>query len=119
MPRSPQKLLCDILDAAEFILDQTLGKSLTEYERDRLLSNAVERNFITIGEALGRLARLNPQAASALGDYPQVIGFQNIVVHGYDVLEHAIVWGIIQNELPQPTARAQLVLKQLDTDVGN
>jgi len=32
------------------------------------------------------------------------------VVQGYDVLEHAIVWGIIQNELPRLLQRVTAML---------
>jgi uncharacterized protein with HEPN domain len=101
MRHDPEKSLEDIRDAAEFILDLTRGRTLDEYRNDRALSSAVERNFITVGEALNRLLRADPDAAAALGNYPQIIAFRNIVVHGYDQIEHPIVWGIIQNEVPR------------------
>ena len=90
-------LLDDIRDEAEFILDQTRGRSLDDYAHDRLLSAAVERNFITIGEAFRRLSKTDAEIGSFIDDYPQIIGFRNVVVHGYDVIEDAIVWGVIQN----------------------
>jgi uncharacterized protein with HEPN domain len=43
-PQSP-KLLEDIRDAAAFIGEVTKGKSLTDYSADRLLRQAIERNF--------------------------------------------------------------------------
>jgi uncharacterized protein with HEPN domain len=110
MPHKTTKLLADILDAAEFILEKTRGRSLAEYEADRVLSDAVERNFIVIGEALSRLVRVDPATAKKLGDYPQVIGFRNVVVHRYDKVEDAIVWGIIQNELPRLAERTRGLL---------
>lgn len=64
-----------------------------------MLSAAVERQFITIGEALSRLARVDSRVAESLGEYPQIIAFRNVIVHGYDIIEHPIVWGIIQNEV--------------------
>ena len=101
MRHDPEKSLEDIRDAAEFILDLTRGRTLDEYRNDRVLSSAVERNFITVGEALNRLLRADPDTAAALGNYPQIIAFRNIVVYGYDQIEHPIVWGIIQNEVPR------------------
>lgn len=82
MPPDPVKLLHDIVDAAEFILQQTRGQSLAEYEQTRVLRDAVERNFIIIGEALVRLKRVDPKLVESLGDFPQMIAFRNIVVHG-------------------------------------
>lgn len=110
-PRS-QKLLNDILDAAEFILEQVHSSSLVEYESNRQLNAAVERNFIIIGEAMSRLARVDSQMVGQLGNYPQIIGFRNVVVHGYDVLEHAIVWGVIQNEVPRLVDTVRSILDQ-------
>ena len=89
-PRS-LKLLDDIRDAAEFILDQTRDRSFDDYASMRILSAAVERHFIIIGEAFSRLSRTDPDAATFIEDYPQIIGFRNVVVHGYDIIEHAIV----------------------------
>ena len=101
MPPDPVKLLHDIVDAAEFILQQTRGRSLAEYEQTRLVRDAVERNFIIIGEALSRLKRTDPELVEDLGDFPQMIAFRNIVVHGYEAIDDAIVWGIVQNEVPR------------------
>lgn len=113
MPHDPITLLSDIRTAAEFILEQTRGRKLAEYESDRVLSAAVERHFITIGEALSRLVRVNETVAAALGDYPQIIGLRNVVVHGYDIIEHSIVWGIIQNEVPRLLSSVQAQMRQL------
>ena len=112
MPHDPIKLLHDIVDAAEFILQQTDGRSLAEYEQTRLIRDAVERNFIIIGEALSRLKRLAPKLVEDLGAYPQMVGFRNIVVHGYDVIEDAIVWGIIQNEVPRLLSAARAAIDE-------
>ena len=112
MPRDPVKLLYDIVDAAEFILQQTRGRSLTEYEQTRLIRDAVERNFIIIGEALGRLTRIDPTVAQELGDFPQMIAFRNIVVHGYEVIDDAIVWGIIGNEVPRLLSAARVAIDE-------
>ena len=107
MPHDPLKLLHDIGDAAELILDQTRNLTLAVYEGNRMLRGAVERSFTIIGETISRLTRADLVGAQALGNYPQIIGFRNVVVHGYDVLEDAIVWGIVQNEIPKLIASAR------------
>jgi len=115
MPHDPLTLLHDIRQAAEFILEQTRDRTLAEYESDRLVSAAVERHFITIGEALNRLARVDPEVANSLGNFPQIIAFRNIIVHGYDIIEHAIVWGVIQNEVPRLLAASQVAIRELES----
>ena len=61
--RSP-KLLEDISDAAAFTGEASQGPILAQYSADRLLRQGVERNFETIGEAVRRLAHLDPDSAA-------------------------------------------------------
>ena len=60
--RSP-KLLEDIRDSAAFVGEVTQGRTLAQYSADRLLRQAVERNFEIIGEAVRRLARQKSEDA--------------------------------------------------------
>ena len=53
--RSPQ-LFETVRDAGAFIQEVTQGVTLERYVADRLLRQAVERNFEIIGEAIKRLA---------------------------------------------------------------
>ncbi|CAN5784515.1 hypothetical protein BH23ACT11_BH23ACT11_13590 [soil metagenome] len=63
-PEWSLKTLDDIRDAASFVLEATRSKSREDYSRERLLRQAVERNFEIIGEAMSRLAREDPDTAS-------------------------------------------------------
>jgi uncharacterized protein with HEPN domain len=74
MERKSPKLLEDIRDAAAFVRQAVENKSLDDYRRDRLLRQAIERNFEIIGEAVGRLANRTPQrqqgSANTHGSFP-------------------------------------------------
>lgn len=98
-PRSA-KLLEDIRDAAGFIRDCVRGKTLDEYRAERMLRQAVERNFEIIGEALKRLTEHDPETGARIGDYRQIIGFRNVLIHGYDLVDHALVWSTIETRVP-------------------
>ena len=65
-----------------------------------MLRSAVERQFIIIGEALGQLERLDPSVVAPITDYPKVIAFRNILVHGYSTIDDHIVWAVIQGNMP-------------------
>ena len=67
-PRAP-KLLEDIRNAADFVKTATLGVALEQFKQDRLLRQAVERNFEIIGEAVRRLEKDDPAiVGSAIED---------------------------------------------------
>jgi len=98
-PKSP-KFLEDIRDAAAFIEQVTRAKSLADYQTDRLVRQAVERNFQIIGEALSKLAKTDPSTAARIGRYQRIISFRNLLIHGYDVIDDSQVWEIIEQHLP-------------------
>ncbi len=60
----------------------------------------MEREFEIIGEALARLRRDHPTLADRIKDIDKIIGLRNVLAHGYDVLEYAILWDVVENKVP-------------------
>jgi len=118
MPGSPTLSDTDIQQLTQFIrtlrprarpagasvpkvkVELTDGKTLEVYRADRLLRQAVERNCEIIGEAVSRLARIDPDIAARIGEHPQIIAFRNVLIHGYDLIDDAQVWQVITQDLP-------------------
>jgi uncharacterized protein with HEPN domain len=97
-PRSP-KLLEDIRDAAAFIREATRSSEAKKFRNDRLLRQAVERNFEIIGEAVRRLDREDPETAGRIANHRHIIAFRNVLSHGYDIVDPAVVWSAVQDDL--------------------
>jgi uncharacterized protein with HEPN domain len=112
-PKTP-KLLDDIRDAGTFIRQATDGKTLDDYRVNRLLRQAVERNFEIIGEAVRRLAEHDPATAARIGECPQIISFRNLLIHGYDLIDDQLVWQVIQSDLPILIDSVQKLLNEQD-----
>ena len=110
-PQSP-KLLEDIRDAAAFIREVTKGKGLAHYSADRLLRQAIERNFEIIGEAIKRLVQHDVESAARIDDYRQIIAFRNVLIHGYDLVDHALVWSTIESRIPTLLRDVETLLAQ-------
>lgn len=100
MPHSAAVVLEDIRHAAQRIWEVTTNRRQDDYSTDDFLRAAVERWFIVIGEALSRLEKIDPPAAQQISEYRKIIGFRNVLVHGYDAIDDGVVWQTIQRHLP-------------------
>jgi uncharacterized protein with HEPN domain len=58
------------------------------------------------------LNRSDPNTLLVIPDHPQVIAFRNILIHGYDAIDHRRVWDAIENSLPQLHTTVENLLNQ-------
>jgi uncharacterized protein with HEPN domain len=100
------KLLKDIQDAAGDVAGFARNKSIDDFLADKQLRMAVERGFEIIGEALSQLRKIDPATVQRISDWQAIIGFRNVLIHGYGQVDHTKTWDIVQTELP--TLRAEL-----------
>ncbi|MCS5693967.1 DUF86 domain-containing protein [Cyanobium sp. FGCU-6] len=78
MQRDPSAYFIDILEAAA----------------------AIEREFITIGEALKVIAQRSPQMFASIPEGRRIIDFRNLLTHEHQNVRDRVVWGAIQVDLP-------------------
>jgi len=72
-----------------------------------------KRNFEIIGEALNRIRRSDPETAARVPEYDDIIAFRNLLIHGYDVIDHVRVWEVIQADLPRLQGQVQELLEEI------
>jgi uncharacterized protein with HEPN domain len=65
---------------------------------ESILLDAVCRNLEIIGEAAGKVG---PEFRAAHPEIPwrQMISARNILIHNYDGIDPAIVWGIVERDI--------------------
>jgi uncharacterized protein with HEPN domain len=93
-----QRLL-HILDSIEEIESYIDGSSQSDFDNNSMMRFASVKQLEIIGEAVNHLSdqikRETPEV-----DWKPIIGLRNIAVHEYFGIDSAIVWNIINNDLP-------------------
>ena len=112
MKRDPCSFLADVVDAGNAIRAAVNGIGLDDYNQSRLIRSSVEREFIIIGEALSQLARVDQALFAQVELAPEIISFRNKLTHEYVKVNNALVWGVIETELPPLIQRCRQLLAQ-------
>lgn len=112
MRREPTSYLWDADQAAGFVLDFAAGRALDDLHRDPLLRSAIERQLQNMGEALAQLSQAFPGVAARIPKVDQIIGFRNVLVHGYHQLNYATVWMTITDDVPALRTQLQALLRE-------
>ena len=93
------KWLYDIIESITSIDDYIGEKKYFEaYEKNKQLRRSIEREIEIIGEAVNRIKKENPDIQ--IKNSYQIIATRNRVIHAYDAVNNAIIWGIVINHLP-------------------
>jgi uncharacterized protein with HEPN domain len=101
MPHSVRKLLLDITISCEEISAFIANKSFADFIADRILQLALERQFEIIGEAVSRLSKADPiTIKERIPEYEKIVGFRNVISHGYDVIDQEALWDFALNAVP-------------------
>lgn len=111
MDNKTKKVLKDILICIDNI-DNYLGENrlFAEYDVNFLLQDAVERNLITIGEAMNQLLKIEPNIP--ITNARKVVDARNRLTHGYDEIENVQIWNIIIKHLPILKAETETLLNK-------
>lgn len=105
MSRDPQRLadyLAHILEAIERIENYVSDMDEVTFLDNKLVQDAVIRNFEIIGEASHNIEKHFPDFVATHPELPFASAYQmrNAIAHGYFKVDFEIVWKTIHRELP-------------------
>lgn len=109
--RDPGVHLEDIERYAEAAMRFTAGFDLAAYLADDKTRAAVERALEICGEALRQLDRIAPAVAQRIPRAREIIGFRNILAHGYAGLDHTRVFHFVTLDAPPLLHAVRAALK--------
>jgi uncharacterized protein with HEPN domain len=102
-----------VREAADAIAGFVQFRNFDDYGSDLMLRSAVERQLAIIGEALSQLARVDQGLAARVPELRRVIAFRNVLIHGYDRIDDAGVWRIVEADLPPSRGHVAELLAEL------
>jgi len=112
MRRDAGKYLEDILTEGSDALEFLEGRSQEDYLADKGLRAMVERKLFVVGEAMSQLRNHFPDVAQDLPDVREIVGFRNLLAHGYFALDHRRVYDIATGLLPELLTRVEEALSR-------
>ena len=91
--------LFDILNSINEI-DEYIASERTyeHYCNSKILQRAIERNLEIIGEAMNRIMKIDKNIS--IQNAKEIINTRNKISHGYEQVDHTIIWGIVIKHLP-------------------
>ncbi|WP_372946752.1 DUF86 domain-containing protein [Mariniphaga sp.] len=89
MTDKARKYLFEILESAESIEKYIENIDFFQYQKNKMVRRAVEREFEIIGEATNALLKNNKDIKITSAE--RIIGMRNRVIHGYDKIDDEII----------------------------
>jgi uncharacterized protein with HEPN domain len=77
------------------------GRSREAYLGDEYCQSAIERQLEIAGDALGHIRKLDPELFARIPDGDLIVGFRNVLAHGYAGLDHMIVYEAANTKAPE------------------
>ena len=96
MNNQTRKRVFDAVQACLAIEQFTEGTDFAGYMDNAMMRAAVERQLEIIGEALNLATYADESLEEVLPEVRQIIGMRNRIIHGYDSVDHMIVWDVVQ-----------------------
>ncbi len=106
MPRDEKRdpaYLWDMLDAAKAIMAFVSNRTFYDFQQDRMLRNAIERNLEIIGEAANRVSESFQKAHSEI-PWKSIIGQRNILIHEYGEIKNERIWAVATKRVAELAA---------------
>ena len=98
MTGKTRKYLFDILEAITSIENYISNVDFFQYQKNKMIRRAVERELEIIGEAMNTM--LKSDNSIKISSAERIVGMRNRVIHGYDKIDDGLVWGTIKKHLP-------------------
>jgi uncharacterized protein with HEPN domain len=99
-PRS-RSYVWNAAEACTDVLRVVHGTTFDQFLRDKDSRRLVERYLEIVGEALRQFEHAEPELASGIASLRGFVDLRNVIVHGYERVDYAIIWAICRDDIPK------------------
>jgi uncharacterized protein with HEPN domain len=101
----------DMISHAREAVELLGDRNREVFGNDRVLQLALTRLVEIVGEAANRVTDKGRQAHAQI-PWPRIIGMRNRLVHGYDVIDHGLLWDTVRSDLPPLIAALEQIARR-------
>ncbi len=113
--RRDDAYLLDMLVAARKAIAFAKGLTYSQFVQSDLHRNAILKVLEIVGEGASRVSEDIRKAHREIS-WPHIISLRNRIVHGYFEIDFAVVWRIVQEDLPRPNQNQGQNLRSQEID---
>ena len=109
---SDKARLNHILDAINAIEEYTAEVSFEDFTQSSEKTFATVKQLEIIGEAANRISEETRNLDDEI-EWSKIIGLRNILAHDYYIVDHSVVWEIIEDELIKLKTQIKKLINQI------
>ena len=109
---SDKARLNHILDAINAIEQYTKEVSFEEFTKSSEKTFATVKQLEIIGEAANRITEDTRNLDRDI-EWSKIIGLRNILVHDYYIVDHSVIWEIVEDELAKLRLQIEALIKKI------
>lgn len=98
-----------MIDHAEEAMGFASGKPRADLDSDRMLAITLTHLVEVVGEAANRVSE-SVQRAHPEVPWAQIVSARNFMIHGYDRVDHDILWSIVSADMPELVGKLRAIL---------
>ncbi len=87
-------------------------RKFENFNNNKTLRYAVERQFEIIGEAAKNFKNLNKEIE--ISNVKEIIGLRNLIAHAYDSVDYEKLWAIVINHIPKLKIEIEQLIKKYE-----
>lgn len=102
-----------IIESIQRINTYVEGIALPMFVQNRMMREAIERNFEVIGEAVTHIPE-DIQNKYSFVPWKKMKSMRNFIIHQYDEVEEIALWNTIHRDLPNLLVELNKILKDTE-----